>query len=197
VGILSRSGCDALNKQHVMCGKKEYLPGTGVCYVHGGRPFSVSHKALRRATLSNVAKINEVVEGQLVFVDNPFDTLNELLMDSRRWIKILETKIDMMGDAEEPWRYQDKSGAEQLRSEIALYERAKDRAIRAAQALAKLNLEERFAKLSEQQAASMMYIVSEVFRRMNLDETQREQARQLVTIVCNEMLTQTGKKRYI
>lgn len=195
MGIFERVDCSVLNKQHKPCNKKEYLPGSGVCYWHGGRSFSVSHKALRRTTLTNVAKINEVVEGQLIFPDNPYDTLNSILITCRHFLEIVENKVNNIEDGE--WRYKDKAGAEQLRSEIALYERAMDRTVRAANALAKLNLEERFAKLSEQQAASMMYIVSEVFRRMGLDELQREQARQLVTIVVQEMLTQTGKKRYI
>lgn len=144
-----------------------------------------------------VAKINKVVEGTLVYPDNPFDSLNQMLIEIRQWKELIERKIEKMGDEGEDWRFLDKAGAEQTRSEIALLERAQDRLLRAGAIISKLNLEERFVKLSEQQAASITYIISEVFKRAGLSEAEREHARDLVTIVIKEMLTQTGKKKYI
>lgn len=158
---------------------------------------NTAYRAIRRATMGQVAKINQVVEGTTIFPDNPFDTLNQTLVECRHWKELIERKIEKMSEDGEDWRFLDKAGAEQIRSEIALLERAQDRMIRAAAVLSKLNLEERFVKLSEQQAASIIYIINEVFKRAHLSETERENARDLVTIVIQEMLTQTGKKRYI
>lgn len=179
------------------CKMEEYMPGSNVCKYHGGRLFVIAHKALRRSVLTRVSKINEVTEGTLVYTDNPFDMLNRAAIDSKRFLDLIEAKLNHMAEEGESWRYQDKAGAEQLRSEVALWERAQDRMIRAANALAKLNLEERFTRLSEQQAASMMYIINEVFKRCGLDESEREKAKQFVPVVIEEMMTQTGKKRYI
>lgn len=142
-------------------------------------------------------EINKVVEGQVVFPDNPFDTLTQTLIEVRSFKELIERQIEMMRENGEEWRFKDKAGGEQLDSRIALYERALDRMIRAATALSKLNLEERFVKLSEQQAASMVYIINEVFKRAGLDDSQRELARDMVTIIIQEMLTQPAKKRYI
>lgn len=184
-------------KPQVPCTKNETFPGSGACKFHGGLAPNTVFKSIRRATLSNVTKINEVVEGQVIFPDNPFDTLNQTLIETRQFKELVERKINEMGTDQESWRYQDKAGSEQLRSEIALYERALDRMIRAATALSKLNLEERFVKLSEQQAASMIYIINETFKRTGMTDEQRELARNFVTEIIKEMLTQTGKKRYI
>lgn len=191
--------CHALSRSnnYNQCSNDELFPECGVCRQHGGLHPFVAYKAIRRATMAQVAKINKVVEGTLVYPDNPFDSLNEMLIEIRQWKELIERKIEKMGDDGEDWRFLDKAGAEQVRSEIALLERAQDRLLRAGAIISKLNLEERFVKLSEQQAASIIYIINEVFKRAHLSETERENARDLVTIVIQEMLTQTGKRKYI
>lgn len=195
--MLARCNALSRSKDYKPCDKDEMFPGSGTCRMHGSLNSNVAYKAIRRATMGQVTKINQVVEGSVVFPDNPFDTLNQVLIEVRQWKELIERKIEKMGDEGEDWRFLDKAGAEQTRSEIALLERAQDRMIRAAATLSKLNLEERFVKLSEQQAASIIYIINEVFKRAHLDEAAREHARDLVTVVIKEMLTQTGKKRYI
>lgn len=179
------------------CTNKEAYPGSGTCRNHGAMNFHVAHKALRRSTLGQVAKLPDVQEGTLVFTDNPFDTLNQVLLETREFKELIQRMLDQMAENQEDWRYTDKSGAEQLDSRVALYERSLDRTIRAAVALSKLNIEERFLKLSEQQAASMMWLITEVFKRVGMTDDQLQQARDLVPEIINEMLTNTGKKRYI
>lgn len=194
-----RQPCNALSKGNDLkpCGQKEAFPGSGTCRWHGGMNFNVAHKALRRVTLGRVARLPEVQEGTLVFTDNPFDALNQTLIETREFKELIQRMIDQMAEDKEDWRYTDKSGAEQLDSRIVLYERALDRTIRASVALSKLNIEERFLKLSEQQAASMMWLITEVFKRVGMSDDQMQHARDLVPEVIAEMLTQTGKKRYI
>lgn len=185
-------------KKKRRCENYETMPGTGVCKHHGGMAPNTAYKALRRATLTQVQKhVNKVVEGQVVFPANPFDTLTQTLIEVQEFKDLLKRQIEEMGVQQEEWRYKDKAGGEQLDSRIALYERALDRMVRAATALSKLNLEERFVKLSEQQAASIVYIINEVFKRAGLDDAHRELARDLVTVVIHETLSQPGKKRYI
>lgn len=148
--------------------------------------------------MSNVVdKVNDVVEGTIVYPDNPFDALNQTLINVRHFQELVERKLNAMAEEGEDWRFTDKSGAEQLRSEVALYERSLERMAKVAVAISKLNLEERFAKLSEQQAMSVIYIINEVFKRVGLDDGMRAHARSLVPIVIQEMMTTTGKKRYI
>lgn len=194
-----KSQCNALKKgdNKERCEAKETYPGSGTCRHHGGMAFATAHKALRRIVLTNVARINEVQEGQLIFASNPFDALNQALLDTHEFKDLISRMLHQMGEDGEAWRYKDKGGAEQLDSRVALYERALDRTIRAATALAKLNIEERFVKLSEQQATSLMYIINEVFKRVGMTEDQREEARNIVPLVIREMLTQPSKKRYI
>jgi hypothetical protein len=192
--------CNSMTKgkKKRRCENYETMPGVGVCKHHGGMTPTVVYKNLRRTTMTQVVrKVNEVVEGTVVYPSNPFDALQQTLLEVQDFKKVIETQIEQMSENGEEWRYKDKAGGEQLDSRIALYERALDRMVRAATALSKLNLEERFVKLSEQQAASIVYIINEVFKRSGLSEEQRENARDLVTVVIQETLTQPAKKRYI
>ena len=43
----------------------------------------------------------------------------------------------------------------------------------------------------------MMWLITEVFKRVGMTDEQMQMARDLVPEIINEMLTQTGKKRYI
>jgi hypothetical protein len=53
-------------------------------------------------------------------------------------------------------RYEGATGAEQLRAEVALYERAMDRAVAVLAAIARLNIEERLARVTERQADAVI-----------------------------------------
>ncbi|MFI5684654.1 hypothetical protein [Streptomyces sp. NPDC051636] len=53
-------------------------------------------------------------------------------------------------------RYRAANGAEQLRAEVALYERAMDRAANVLSAIARLGIEERLARVTEQQAEAVI-----------------------------------------
>lgn len=57
-------------------------------------------------------------------------------------------------------RYRGSNGAEQLRAEVALYERAMDRAVTVLAAIARLNIEERLVQLSERQADAVIGAVN-------------------------------------
>ncbi|MHC3471224.1 hypothetical protein ACYF6T_21355 [Streptomyces sp. 7R007] len=53
-------------------------------------------------------------------------------------------------------RYRGANGTEQLRAEVVLYERAMDRAANVLGAIARLNIEERLARVTEQQAEAVI-----------------------------------------
>lgn len=132
-----------------------------------------------------------------LFQTNPFQLLQETITAVHEFQALIKAKIEVMGDGED-WRYVDKSGAEQLRSEISLYERALDRSVRAATAISKLNIEERYLAISEKQATSIIYILSTVLQRIpGITDSQRDEARRIVGEVIEEMLTQPSKKRYV
>lgn len=132
-----------------------------------------------------------------VFNTNPFELLQQTMNRVNEFQQLIKGKLDLMANDETEWRYTDKAGAEQLRSEVTLYERALDRAVRAATAISKLNIEERYLAISEKQAASIIYIIDQVLTRLELSDLQREQARVIVGQVIEEMLTQPAKGRHV
>lgn len=70
-------------------------------------------------------------------------------------------------------RYRGANGAEQLRAEVGLYERAMDRAVVVLAAIARLNIEERLAKVTEQQARTMVVAVNAALVAAGLSSDQR------------------------
>ncbi|MFF8482340.1 hypothetical protein [Streptomyces antibioticus] len=89
-------------------------------------------------------------------VDDPLAALLKLAGQVLAW---QEATARLVNGLEEEVRYEDSKGSEQLRSEVVLYERAMDRAANVLAAIARLNIEERLAKVTERQAAAVVAAV--------------------------------------
>lgn len=178
------------------CEDKELLPELGYCRSHSVNRTRSIHKTLRKAGWNLVMSVeaHHPESQQVVFPGNPFDSLMQVVTETHDFKELLARKIEAMGEDGEDWRYQDKTGSEQLRSEIALYERALDRTVRCATALSKLNIEERYLKLSERQASMIIYVLRETLKRMDLKERQDE-ASAIVSRVISEIM-ETGHKSW-
>lgn len=201
VTFTDKPRCESFkNNTTEVCGNPEYIPGTRLCRQHGSTQSAVQAKAYRRGALTEVQRWSDSAgqSGNVeLFQTNPFQLLQETITAVHEFQALIKAKIEVMGDGED-WRYVDKSGAEQLRSEISLYERALDRSVRAATAISKLNIEERYLAISEKQATSIIYILSTVLQRIpGITDSQRDEARRIVGEVIEEMLTQPSKKRYV
>lgn len=71
--------------------------------------------------------------------------------------------------SEEAWRYEDAKGAEQLRAEVALYERALDRSVKVLDSLARMNIDERLVVINERQAELIARFATAFARRLGVD----------------------------
>jgi hypothetical protein len=114
--------------------------------------------------VSSVNRAQEVVNKCFMTLDRAID------WEERSW-----NKLSLLNP--EQWRYTDKAGAEQLRSEIPVYERAMDRTIRAATAIAKLNIDAQAVNINKAIRELIKSVVMRVFQRMELDQQQIDQAR--------------------
>ena len=103
---------------------------------------------------------------------NPLEALNTFIEQIMSWNDLAEKQIKKLKENE--WRYEDRAGGEQLRSEIAIYERSLDRGLRALQAVAKLNLAEKYIALSEKQAELMFIVMIETLTQLGVDGNSRE-----------------------
>jgi hypothetical protein len=88
-------------------------------------------------------------------VGDPVELLLSLTAEAAEWQRQLREIVAGLSLI----RYEDAKGAEQLRSEIALYERALDRTQKFATDLAKLGLEERRTRLDERYGAQIAQVI--------------------------------------
>lgn len=74
------------------------------------------------------------------------------------------------------WRYRDKAGAEQIRGEVAIYERAQDRSLRALTQITKLGIEQQAAIVEKAQYEGVRTAIQRTLVRMGFDQQQISEA---------------------
>lgn len=150
--------------------RKWPIHGGLVCPTHGGSIGHVKVKAAERlAEQEAMAMLSRLDVGP---VENPLLELRKLAGRVLAWEQLFETKRAEL----EEWRYEHNSG-EQLRSEVAVVERAMDRCATVLTMIAKLNLDERLVRLEEAKAALVEQLVLGVFTDLKLDDAQIREGR--------------------
>ncbi|WP_052456989.1 HGGxSTG domain-containing protein [Streptomyces sp. AcH 505] len=130
------------------------LKGQKVCRVHGGRAPQALAAAERRITETKLMEDTERALARLNVapVDNPLTALSQLAGQVLAWKDALADRVNDLNAV----RFTDEKGAEQLRSEVALYERAMDRSVNVLGVIGRLKIDERLAAISEAQAKAVI-----------------------------------------
>jgi hypothetical protein len=143
-------------------------PGVGRCSWHGGN-----------APSSRVAAITQQAEKLLYKyeaapVGDPLDALQRL---AGRALALEETIGNLVNSLSEI-RYESggEGGGEQLRSEVAVLERAMDRCGRLLVDIAKLNIDERLVKVTEKQARMAEQALLATLAEMGMEPGQQTDA---------------------
>jgi hypothetical protein len=124
--------------------------GYGLCKLHGG---STATKTIHAARLKADAEARSALaELDLPPVEDPLAALLKLAGQVLGWQNATATLVNEL----ESIRYRGSNGMEQLRAEVALYERAMDRAATVLAAIARLDIEERLARVTERQADAVI-----------------------------------------
>jgi hypothetical protein len=105
-------------------------------------------------------------------VDDPVEALSQLAGEVWAAKDFFASQIEQL-------RYDHRSG-EQLRAEVALYERALDRCIKVLEVMARLGISERRTRVAEAQAIMLAGVIDRVLDRLDLDEAQRMLALEIV-----------------
>ncbi|MDX3578664.1 HGGxSTG domain-containing protein [Streptomyces sp. FL07-04A] len=120
------------------------------CRMHGGSSPQAKAAAERRTLEADVSRL--LAELDVAPVGDPLAGLLKLAGQVVTWQASTAALVNSL----ESTRYRAANGTEQLRAEVALYERAMDRAANVLGAIARLNIEERLARVSEQQAEAVI-----------------------------------------
>jgi hypothetical protein len=142
--------------------------GIGACKLHGGNMRN------HRVSAATVQVKRELARLDVTPVDDPLTELAKLAGQVVAWKDALSAKVNELTAI----RYQDAKGSEQLRSEIALFERALDRCGNVLGVMAKLNIDERLARVNERQVEIVSQALSAALADMGLDAGQQQEARQ-------------------
>ena len=125
--------------------------GIGRCKFHGGN--TRNQRAAARTERADLEARQVLATLEVSPVGDPFAALSRLAGQVVAWQEAISRIVNDLGDR---IRYEGASGAEQLRAEIALYERAMDRTGQILGVIAKLNIEDRMARVTERQAEALV-----------------------------------------
>ncbi|MGR3875793.1 hypothetical protein ACUXZZ_45490 (plasmid) [Streptomyces graminifolii] len=126
-------------------------PGYGSCRLHGGN--TRNQRAAARSEMADTQARQILAQLDVQPVADPFAALSLLAGQVLAWQEAISRIVNDLGDRV---RYEGGAGAEQLRAEIALYERAMDRTGSVLGMIAKLNIEDRMARVTERQADALI-----------------------------------------
>jgi hypothetical protein len=149
-------------------------PGTARCRLHGGntrnqRTAAAAQQAEQKARTA-LANLN------VAPVDNPFAALSRLAGQAVAWQETIAGIVNELG---ERIRYEGAAGNEQLRAEITLYERAMDRTGQVLGMIARLNIEDRMARVSERQAEIVVSAIESALASAGVTGREADEARKV------------------
>lgn len=154
-----------------------------VCGFHGGRAPQNKRAAAGRALEREVATALERLDGRPI--DNPLTELAAVGGRARVWMNLMESRVQKLlasddvdgGESGGGIRYRGGTG-EQLRAEVALYERAMDRLGRFLADYGRLNIDDRLARITEKQAELVEKALLATLGEMGMDVKQQTDALQ-------------------
>lgn len=174
--------CKGTSKSGERC-KRWAMVGQQVCPIHGGRATQ-NRKAAEQRIAEEKARRMLVRLGEVTPVTNHLEALRQLageVIAFKDWCREQAEKVaDCM-------RYESSMGIEQLRSEMALYERAQDRCAMVLTSLARVDIDSRLAAVEEAKALMMAEALSKSLAKAGVtgevaNIVRREFARRLVLI---------------
>jgi hypothetical protein len=147
-----RPKCSARSKQSgKRCGNYPKSGGYTVCRFHGAGSPAAAKKAEERLAARDAAAAFAKISDNQEPVEDPLTELSKLATQVIAWKDTLATMVD---ELQKSYRYNGEY-SDIIRGEVLLFERAMDRCIQVLAAIAKLNIDERLASISESVARQL------------------------------------------
>ncbi|HVD04284.1 MAG TPA: HGGxSTG domain-containing protein [Candidatus Dormibacteraeota bacterium] len=166
---MKRRLCGAKKRDGATC-TMQAMKGQERCRMHGGK--TPAHMAAAKRRLAEQAALRVVQREGIVPIGDPIEMLRQLSAEAVALKDFFNDRLKAL----EELRYQSGAG-EQLRAEVALYERALDRSQRFLHDLARLGLDERTAKLDEAKVVLLVSVLERVLASPDLALDAGRQAR--------------------
>lgn len=156
------------------CGRAP-APGSDVCKRHGAAAPQVKAAAARRVA---EAKIVEQASAELARLNvepigDPLAELSKLAGQAVAWKDRMGARVNKLTEI----RYEGGLGTEQLRAEIALFERAMDRCASVLTGMARLDIDERMTGIRSRTADMLTAALEAALAATGLDVERQWQAR--------------------
>lgn len=142
-----------------------------VCKFHGGNAPQAKAAAARRRVEVEARQV--LAELGVSPVGDPLEALLRLAGQVLAWQEATAALVNRLDSV----RYAGANGAEQLRAEVQLYERAMDRAIQVLSAIARLGIDERLVAVTEKQADAVVGAINAALEAAGVSGDQAERAR--------------------
>jgi hypothetical protein len=172
--------CTAKRKNGEPC-RGAAMRGIDKCRMHAGKAAAVVK--LQAEAAEQLARLD------VAPVEDPLSELAKVCGQVLAWKDSMAEKVNAL---EGKLRYEshgEGSSGEQLRAEVALWERSLDRCERFLTAMARLNIDERLAKISEERAELMVTVLTAALERAGIGG---EQAEAVFTAFDEEFARQAG-----
>jgi hypothetical protein len=142
--------------------------GALVCGVHGGNVATTKRQTKIRA--SEIKAREKLAKLAITPVADPI-TEHEQIMSEAIWFKNI-CRDQLAKIQENAWRYEHDHG-EQLRAEVALYERAIDRCDKILTNYIRLGIADRKVRIDEAQAVILVGVIKDILSRLDLTRDQK------------------------
>lgn len=178
-----------LEKLCIKCQKRKAADGNNYCTTCIGGMKRSSYPNKHRFGIKNDVEVQsrkllrELMDNNEITVElrewdtdfNPFDALMDVVQEQMQWKDICLAKLAKL--KEDEWRWDGDRAGEQLRSEIVLYERAIDRAVKTLERIARLGIEERLMRIAERQVAIVETAIVRTLQELNISPDVQAAAR--------------------
>lgn len=172
------SGYDNSGKYITECpkpaGHGTQHPGFGRCSAHGGSSPNGNVSASVDAFTMDVRE--RIGRMTIIPVDDPLTEMAKLAGEAIAWKDVIAERVSFLNDI----RYDGEKTGEQVRGEVIVFERALDRCNAVLTNMAKLNIDERLARVSEKQAEFVANALTAALNQMGLTLEQQREAKSLV-----------------